>query len=184
MKLRSFVTAVAAVVCCAAAAQAANLTYDSWAKHKPGTMVVMAGTTEAGAMKSEMEQTFTLKEVTAEKVVLEMKNSMMVMGNKTEMPAQTMEIPAGAPAAAAAPATPPAMPGGAAAKTSEETVTVAGTEYKATCTESTIDQGGNKTVSKVWTSADVPGNVLKMESMTSGAMKASTKMEVKKVELK
>ena len=185
MQVRSFVAAFAAVVCCAAAAQAANPMYDSWASHKPGTMVTMAGTSEAGGMKTDMEQTYTLVEVTPEKAVVELKNTMTVMGNKTELPAQKMDIPAGAPA------TPGETPGAAPAatptpdaKTSEETVTVAGKAYKATCTETNADQNGMKIVSKVWTSPEVPGNMLKMESTTEGAMKSSTKLEVKKVEIK
>lgn len=184
MTVRSILTAAAAVVCCAAAAQAANPTYDSWAKHKPGTVVVMAGSSEAAGMKSEMEQTFTLVEVTPEKAVVEMKNTMTVMGNKTELPAQKMDIPSGGPAAPAAATPPTQQPAAAAAKTSEETVTIAGKEYKATCTESANEQGGNKSVSKVWTSPEVPGTVLKMETSIDGQMKSTTKLEVKKVELK
>ena len=47
MQVRSFAAALVAVVCCAAAARAANPTYDSGASHEPGTMVVMSGSSEA-----------------------------------------------------------------------------------------------------------------------------------------
>ena len=181
MRVRTIAAAMALFLC-TAGAFAANPAYDSWASHKPGTMVVMKGGTEASGMKTEMEQTYTLKEVTPEKVTIEMKNSMMVMGNKTDMPATTMEIPSGG-AATPAPTPAPATPA-ADTKTSEETVTIDGKDYKATCTETKMDQNGMKSDSKIWTSPDMPGMTVKMETKTEGQMASTTTMMVSKVEIK
>ena len=175
----------AALFCCvtSAGALAANPVYDSWAKHKPGTSVTAATASEASGMKNDIETVTTLKEVTPEKVVVEMKMSMSVMGNKTEMPAQTMEIPAAA-SATATPGNPAGQAPAADSKTSEEKVTVAGKEYAATCTQSKSDQNGMKSETKVWTSPEVPGMTLKMETTTTGQMASTTKMQVTKIELK
>jgi hypothetical protein len=180
MRVRTLLVAVA-TVCCAvsSAALANNPQYDSWAKHKPGTCVTMAGTTEAAGMKTEMEQVYTLKAVTPEKVTVEIKSAMTMMGNKNEMPAQSMDIPATAPEMKAPEGQKPPE-----AKTSQEKVTVAGKEYDATCTTIQSDANGMKTTAMTWASPEIPGMTLKMEAKTEGAVASTTKMEVTKVETK
>ena len=41
-----------------------------------------------------------------------------------------------------------------------------------------------KTTAKVWTSPDVPGMTIKMETKTEGQMASTTKTEVTKIDLK
>ena len=182
MHIRSILAAAAFACCFGTNTLAANPMYDSWAAHKPGTSVTMAGTNDVAGNKSEMGQVYTLKSVTPEKVVIEIVSSMMMMGTKTDMPPTTMEIPAAAPAAP--PATPNAPAPAADTKTTDEKVTVAGKEYKATCTVTKADANGMKMTSTVWTSPEIPGMTLKMVSEGEGQMKMSTKMEVTKVEIK
>ncbi|MFT3788549.1 MAG: hypothetical protein QM770_20650 [Tepidisphaeraceae bacterium] len=183
MRLSSLISATLSFVAFTAASTfAANPMYDSWAKHKPGTSVTLKSATEASGMKTDSEQVYTLKEVTPEKVVIELKSSMIVMGNKTDTPAVTMEIPSGGEAAPAANATVAA--GGATVKTSEETVSVAGKEYKATVTETTMDANGMKSSTKTWTSNDVPNLTLKSVVKTEGAMASSTTTELSAIDLK
>lgn len=174
---------VAACLACFASASVfadANPTYESWAKHKPGTCITMTGSSEAMGNKTELEQTFTLKEVTPEKAVVELKATMTMMGNKTEMPAQNIDIPAAA--SAATPTTPdPKAPD---SKTTEEKVTVAGKEYDAKCITTHTDVNGMKTTATIWQSPEVPGMTLKMETKSEGQMTMATKMELTKVELK
>jgi hypothetical protein len=186
MRIRSIFVAAAVACCFGTSALAANPLYDSWASHKPGTSVTTVSVTDMGTMKTEAEQVYTLKEVTPEKVVIEMKMSSTMMGTKTEMPPQTMEIPATAAAATppATPATPATPTPGVETKTSEETVKIAGKEYKATCTSTKSDANGMKTEAKSWTSPEIPNMLLKMESNSEGQMKMNTKMEVTKVEIK
>ena len=184
MRIRSMIAAAVVSACFGASALAGNPMYDSWAKCKPGSSVTMTTASEVAGNKSDSETTTTLKSVTAEKVVVEIKTTMTMMGNKIESPATSMDIPATA-AAPATPATPPA--GGtpaAEAKVTQEKVTIAGKEYDATCTASKSDTNGMKMTSTVWTSPEVPGMTLKMVSEGEGAMKMSTKMEVTKIEMK
>ena len=44
----------------------------------------------------------------------------------------------------------------------------------------TTEQNGMKTTSKTWTSDDVPGSVVKIESESSGSMTSTTKMALVK----
>ena len=106
--------------------------------------------------------------------------SMEAAGQKMDMPAQKMEIPKAVPAAPPADPNAPKMDAPKAdTKTSEESVTVAAGTFKTKLTESTMDVAGSKTTSKVWTSDDVPGGMVKMEATTDGAMKSTTKSELK-----
>jgi hypothetical protein len=162
------------------AGQIENPQYKEWAKYKPGTSMTMATTSDAGGQTSNMETKTTLKEVTDDKVVLDISMSMDAGGTKMNMPAQTSEIKkmidapaADATAAAAANAPKPDT------KTSDESVTVGAGTFKAKVTEATMDAGGSKTTSKTWMSDDVPGGMVKMEATTDGPMKSTTKMELK-----
>lgn len=184
MRVRSLFAAVTVACCLGTSALAANPMYDSWASHKPGTSVTLNSTSEVSGMKTESEIVYTLKEVTPEKAVIEVKTTTNAMGQKIESPATTMDIPSAGAGAAQNPTNAQAGAAGADVKTSEETVKVAGKEYKATCTVSKSDANGAKTEAKTWTSPEIPGTILKMESTSSGQMAMSTKMEVTKVELK
>lgn len=177
----------AAVSCLAvgmSAAQAGNNPmYDSWAKHGVGSSVKMKGSTDAAGQKTEMEITSTLTEKTDEKVVVEVKTTISMMGNKMDQPAQKMEFPAKMPEGQGTPAE-EAKKAGMEVKESEETVTIAGKEYNAKVIESTGKQNGMDMVAKVWTSTEVPGQMLKTVSTMTGAMNMSTTMEVTEVNAK
>lgn len=186
MRLSKFF-ALAAVSCLAVGASLAraenNPAYDSWAKHGVGSSVKIKGTTEAAGQKTEMEVTQTLTEKTDEKVVIEVKNTMIMMGNKMDTPATKLEIPAKSPAGQGTPSE-EAKKAGFEVKESEEKVTVAGKEYAAKVIESTGKQNGMDIVAKVWTSTDMPGLMLKTVSTTSGAMASNTAMEVVEISAK
>lgn len=66
-------------------------------------------------------------------------------------------------------------------KEGEETITVAGKEYKAKWTEMTVDQNGMKSTTKSWTSEEFPGMILKSETKLEGAVSGTTSMEVVEV---
>jgi hypothetical protein len=163
-----------------------NPAYESWAKHKPGTMIRTRMVSEAAGNKTQIETTQTLKEVTPEKVVLETKSSMEMMGQKMDQPAQPLEIPAKAGAAAPGmtpTAEQPKQPD-MEVKESEETVTVAGKSVKAKVVEMKGKQAGMDMWTKTWTSNDVPGTLVKMESKTGGEMASSSTLELVEMELK
>ena len=152
-----------------------NPAYQSWAKFKPGTLVKYSSNTNAAGNATSMEMTQTLKDVNADKATVEVKMSMVMAGNKTDMPATTQEIPAkikkpdpAAPQTADAPKT----------DTSSEDVQVAGKTYSCKKTTVTSDANGMTTKATTWTCDDIPGTLVKMESESTGAMSMSmsTKM--------
>jgi hypothetical protein len=156
-----------------ARADGTNPIYDSWAKAKVGTAVSFSTVTEASGTKSEIDITSTLKEVTPDAVKIEQATSMVIAGNKTALPVQTISIDKAVKATAAAQA-----PAGDAPKTDvvKEDVTVDGKTYSCTVLTTNSESAGMKVSAKVWTCPDVPGTVVKSESSTSGTMTSSSKM--------
>jgi hypothetical protein len=157
-----------------------NPAYQSWAKFKPGTLVKYSSNTNAAGNATTMEMTQTSKDVNADKATIEVKMSMVMAGNKTDMPATTQEIPAkikkpdpAAPNTADAPKT----------DTSTEDVQAAGKTYSCKKTTVTSDANGMTTKATTWTCDDVPGLMVKMESESTGAMSMSMKMNLTDVEV-
>lgn len=167
----STVLAVGAMVCYAEE-MVDNAAYKMWTTFKPGAMVKTEMSTVAGDMKSQVETTTTLKEITAEKVVLEMKTAMVMGGTKTEMPAQTMEIPAKVEKSKAAPKS------DAEVKEGEEEIEVVGKKMKCKWMETKMKQGEMIVTSKVWTTPAIPGSMAKMQSKTEGQVKSESTMKV------
>jgi hypothetical protein len=181
-RLIPFLAVCCMMICSSVLAeQIENPAYTSWAKYKPGTSTTMAMSSDMGGQASKMETKTTLKEVAADKLVIEMATSMEAAGQKMDMPAQKVDVPKMIDKPAAAAGTPPAdqKDPKVDAKTSEETVTVGAGTFKAKVSQATMEQGGNKTVTKTWMSDDVPGGMVKMESTTEGPMKSTSKGELK-----
>lgn len=63
-----------------------NAEYKAWAKQKPGAWVKWSVETQTGAMKMSYDVTWTLKELTADKAVVEEKT---VLGNGGKAPEHT-----------------------------------------------------------------------------------------------
>jgi hypothetical protein len=150
-----------------------NPAYQSWAKFKPGTFVKYSTDSNAGGNATSIQMTQTLKDVDADKATIEVKMTMVMSGNTMDMPAQTHEIPAkfkkvdpNASGAADAPKT----------ESSNEDVQAAGKTYSCKKTTITTNANGMTTTATTWTCDDIPGNVVKMESQSTGPMTMSTKM--------
>ncbi|HEY4328744.1 MAG TPA: hypothetical protein VGN88_03340 [Phycisphaerae bacterium] len=157
---------------CHAADQIDNPQYKSWAKYKAGTSITLSMVSDMAGNKTEMQTTTTLLEITADKAVVESKMSMNAGGQKMDMPATKTEVAAkiDKPAVATtAPAT--TAPD---VKQSTDTLTVSGTAIKCNVTESKSSANGMNTNSKVWTSDQVPGGLVKSETTMDGAMKGTT----------
>lgn len=151
----------------ARAAEEGNPEYKMWSKYKPGTMVKTKSVTSGGA-ETQIETTTTLKEVTAEKLVLTSQTSMSVMGQKFEQPASDRDVPAKTPTTPT-PETPEGVRAGdVKSETGEETIEVAGKQVKAKWTQTTTKQGDTTTTAKVWQSDEIPGGLAKMESRMEG----------------
>lgn len=185
--MKQFVStfAVLVIALSAAAARAGNNPmYDSWARHGVGTSVTQKGVTEMMGNKSEMEVTTTLLEKSPEKVVLETKTSMVAAGQKIDAGSTKVEILATAPVADPGQHQQHAEGAKPETKESEESVAVAGKQYQAKVTETTMKQGEMTIWSKSWTSPEVPGMVLKTVSKTDGQMQSETTMELTDVTIK
>lgn len=140
-----------------------NPMYKNWSAFKVGTWVKSTSVTEASGMKTEMETTSKLVELTAAKAVVEVTMSMTMMGNKTDMPARKDEIPAKIPDATATAEKKPDV------KEGNEDLDVGGKKVKTKWIETNV----SGTKSKVWTSNDVPGTLVKMDSETPGQSKTT-----------
>jgi hypothetical protein len=154
-----------------------NPAYQSWAKFKAGTWVEYQTDSEAAGSKNAIVTTQTLKELTPEKATIVIQSSMVVAGKKMDMPAQTQELTAKIKRPPAAPAAT-----GDAPKTDQGTEDIKVDDKTFSCkwTQVTTEQNGMKTTSKTWTSDDVPGSVVKIESESSGSMTSTTKMALVK----
>jgi hypothetical protein len=144
-----------------------------WGGFKVGSFVKMKNTVSTEvmgkAMDTSSETKMTLAELTSDKAVLDVE--VTAMGNtsksRTEIPL-TATAPAGAPPAGAGPD----------AKTGSETITVAGKSLDCKTLEFETQTGGNKVSTKVWTSDQVPGFMVKSVASTSGAANTKTTTEV------
>jgi hypothetical protein len=145
-----------------------------WGSFKVGSYETMktTTTTDVGGNKTNtsIETKMTLLSLSADKATVESATTMM--GNTTKT---NMDIPL-----AASTTTPP--PNGstpnASVKSGTETLTVAGKSLSCKWTQTESEAGGNKTVSKVWMSEEVPGFVVKMVNTTTGTMSSEMVSEV------
>jgi len=156
-----------------------NPQYKSWSAFKVGTVVKMQmnTSTKVGDMEmaTKMAMTTTLKELTADKAVVEMVAEMDMNGTKTAMPAQKQEIPAKVAAGAAS------QPAGVTVTKKgegDEEVAVGDKKYKCHWVENQMTSDQMEGTSKTWTCSDVPGGMVKMVSDTSKPMKSQTTMEL------
>jgi hypothetical protein len=161
-----------------------NPAYKSWASCKVGATVkmesvsVMAMGDKTTTVKSTA--TYTLKDLTAEKAVVEMATEMDMSGTKMAGPSNNIEILAKVKSSATQPAS---MPGMKMTKKGEgdEEITVGGKKYKAHWIEYQMSGDQAEGTSKTWTCPDVPGTMLKMVSESTKPMNAKTTMEVTEI---
>jgi hypothetical protein len=185
--MRKFVLAAAAVVglvLCASSVRAEDMEnpeYANWKGFKPGSSVTMKMVTEAGGAKTEMSQTHTLVEINADKAVIETKGSMVMGGNKIDLPANKRDIPAKVEKPKGGDAK---GDGKADVKESSEDLTVGGKKVKCKVTETKSESAGTKTHSKVWMADEIPGHMAKMESQSEGASKSAMTMTADSFEAK
>jgi hypothetical protein len=180
-----------AALCCAVGNVSAedvelveNPQYASWAKHKPGTAVVMQMTTNAQGQAMNMEITQTLAELTPDKAVIEVKTAMDMMGQKQEMPSQKVPVNAKVGKAEAAKANLPQGVDGETKEVGTETITVAGKGYECKVTEFAGEQQGIKTKGKVWRCDQVPGGVAKVDMTFEGAQAGNMSMQLVSIDAK
>jgi hypothetical protein len=156
-----------------------NPAYTYWAKYKVGASATLKTTTSSAMFSSEGTMTMKLVEVTAEKIVLEITAKSKVGGMEIDIPPmkqehlKTVELPKGV--------TKEVFTSGKPAGTTKEgteTLKVGGQEVKTKWYEYEVKAGGADVKSKMWTSDDVPGMLVKTESKIGGPMPTDSKMEL------
>jgi hypothetical protein len=159
-----------------------NHEYTAWSKFKKGASVTIKAVNDAGGMKSETLITITLVETGPDKVVLDMASTTKANGMEFKAPGmkrdvpKTVTLPQGVKKEDFTSGKPPGT-----FEEGNETLKVAGSEYKAKWYKSKFEMDKLKVESKTWMSDDVPGGFIKMESSTSGAFTSTSKMEVTEI---
>lgn len=165
---------------------AAGLVYadgekNAWGSFKVGswvkTKMKSVSETPQGKMETIVETKTTLKELTADEATIEMESETTMIMNGTEnkvpkQPPQTAKIPLKQAAVQQPDDKGPKPDQG------EEEITVAGKKLKCKWTKMTVDAGGMKSTTKVWTSEEIPGFAARTESKTEGAAKSEMVTEV------
>lgn len=149
-----------------------NPEYQQWAKFKPGTYAALKSVSDTMGQKSETTMIQTLKQVSADKLVVEMKVIAMAAGQKMEMPAQTREIPAKIDKKELDEQE--GQQEDIKTTEGEEEIEIAGKKFKAKWVETEMKQDGGLIKTKSWMSEDFPGQVLKSRTTMEGAYAVTT----------
>ena len=156
-----------------------NPDFANWSKFKKGASTTLKITNTVGGMTNETVVVTTLVEVGPDKVVLESSATAKVAGKEVKLDPMKQDVPKTIPLPKGAKKED--FSGGKPPGTFEEgteTITVAGTQYKAKWYRTKVDMAPVKAESKFWTSDDVPGKILKGETTTTAPVNATTKMEL------
>jgi len=153
-----------------------NPEYKHWAQFKPGSFSCLKNVVTTMGMKSETTMTTTLKEVTAEKVVVEVEVVTVVAGQTMKVPPEKREIPAKIETVKAQEQIEPKGK----IKEGKEKIEVAGKKIETKWVETELKQDKMVVKSKVWSSDDVPGQVVKIVMSTDGDVKSQTEGSVVK----
>ena len=147
-----------------------NPEYKGWSAYKPGAWVKFKMSNDMGQMKVEGEVTSTLKELTAEKAVLENKVIVEMMGTKQEN-LQTRTLA-------------PKIKKGTDSdgskfeieKEGDEELEIKGRKYKCRWVLGTLHSKSGEMKIKNWRCGDIVGGSAKMEMTGEGPMKMTTTM--------
>ncbi|MCG3125552.1 MAG: hypothetical protein CHACPFDD_00376 [Phycisphaerae bacterium] len=141
-----------------------NPEYKHWSAFKPGSFSKLKLVGDMGGQKTETTLSQTLKEVTAEKAVVEIESVTVVNGQEMKMPPQKRDLPA---KVAKGEADKQDNPEGKVGEGKED-VEAGGKKWACKWIQTEIKSGEMTTRAKVWTCQEVPGQVVKMTSETSG----------------
>jgi hypothetical protein len=130
--------------------------YKTWSACKVGSWIKLKTDIEKASGTGTAEQTTTLVDVTPGKLILEQTGTVTAKGKTTTLPVQKLEV------------TPAEDAGGKVVKKGDEELSIAGKKLKCHWEQIDIEGDGQKSSSKVWTSPDVPGGLVKMETRITG----------------
>ena len=163
-----------------------NPMYQDWSQFKPGSFVVYKTSTETAGVTTEVEMTYTLKEITSEKAVFELKTVTIAAGVKVESPAETVEIPAkgegdemlGDITGNMGVDVYDVVTNGTRASESTEKIEIKGIELEVQQIKVETDEAGNKVTATAWYSDEVPGRMVKSLTEVKGVVPVKTEMVV------
>jgi hypothetical protein len=154
-----------------------NPLYKHWAKFKPGAFAQVKTENEAMGQKTVMTVTWTLKELTPEKAIIEMSAVNVMSGNEMKMPPQKQEVLAKVEEEKAKELDTPKKGdkknGAEVLNVGEEEIKVGDKKIKCKWIETKMKQDDQTILSKAWTSDEIPGMVVK----TSMTVEGKTKMK-------
>ncbi|MBN2560732.1 MAG: hypothetical protein JXQ75_07375 [Phycisphaerae bacterium] len=150
------------------AAQAEDLVdspeYKHWSQFKPGSQSVFKTVSTMMGQKSESTMTTTLKELTAEYAIVEIEIVATIAGKNHTMPKQKRKVPAKVSKEEAKKQLEPEGK----IKEGKEDLEVAGKKIKTKWIEMVTKHGDSTMESKIWTSDEVPGQVVKTLTKMKG----------------
>ena len=156
-----------------------NPEYTGWAKFKPGTAATLKVVNEFGGMKSATNTTTKLVSVADGKLVVEATIEVEVMGQKIKQPAVKRDVPKTLSIKAGFPVPMGGKPEGT-TEEGTETLKVGGASYKTTWYKYTTKTPAGEVSGQVWTSDDVPGQVVKMVTKAANFSMTMELVEVTK----
>lgn len=142
-------------------AKVPNPDYQAWSAFKPGSMVRLRQS-EKKALPAESEIVRKLVALTDAAAIVETTRSELIGDAKQELATLREEIPAMI--------APPAKdaPGEAAPREGQETLEVAGKPLKCRWVEKAFTLDGKTTVTKTWSSGEVPGGLVRKDVRNEG----------------
>lgn len=150
-----------------------NPTYASWAKMKKGTVVTLKQSSEFAGQRSESTSISTLVELTADVATIELVNVIKAGDMEIKTPPTKVEVKKLSELPPGKKKEDYAKPEGVVDQ-GTETVTVDGVDYKTKWHSIKLKSGDTDIESKSWTSDDVPGLIVKMESKSKTMGMSST----------
>lgn len=162
----------------AALKPADNPEYLYWARFPGGASVTLQQNVNTAGYKTEREITFTLLELTPLQAVVEIKTVDIVATQRTYQPVERMTIPAQAPAekAQSQPAEKNSLIRQPLIEKGEEKIEIGGHRLTCQTQKTTAQIGGSKVVTTVWTSNEVPGGMVKLQTVIEGEFQSTMEM--------
>jgi hypothetical protein len=161
-----------------------NPAYKSWSEHKVGSAVTYQSNTVIGAQTIKTEISQKLVELTPAKAVVEVSVKIDIPGAQAP-PAQKTELAAKVKKSEATVGKLPEGMKGEMKEKGTEKIDVGGKSYTCKVVEFSGEQNGVKTQGKSWTSDQIPGTLVKMETTANvGGQDMKTTMAVTKIDKK
>ncbi len=168
------------------AADDVNPAYREWAAFKPGSFVTYMVKADTAGVKTETEMTYTLNEVTADNVVLEVKTVTETMGMKIEGPGESVVFPATGESddmmgmdMDMGPNVSQVMANGTVVEEGvEEELEINGQKIMTVRSKVETEDAGSQVIVTAWYSDEIPGKMVRSLTEVKGMMPVITEMVV------